>query len=172
MPKPQPKKHFQIQRLFGLARQPADAEGIPVKEYLEALAAELLPRLSKLPRLSELTFDEANAMIVRLGGTAFSKYGQSRRTENYRKQQAGIKSIETDNHLNFIDELARLRNMSPEGLAKLASRMHVPWPPRTTEQGNKIVEALKAMNKRDGLSANSRDSQDSPDSQPGFRRIA
>src|SRR4051794_6836009 len=101
---PKSKRPFQIQRMFGLARKPADAEGIPVKDYLEGLAPSG-------KRLSELTFDEANAVIVKLGGTAFSLRGFSKRTENYRKQQAGIKTIETDAHLGLIDELARGRGI-------------------------------------------------------------
>ncbi len=152
MKKPQPKKHFQIQRLFGLARTPADAAGIPVKEFLEEIAFSVT---RKPKRLSELTFAEANDMIVRLGGTAFAKYGHSKRSENLRKQAAGIKSIETPKHLYFIDELARLRNMTPEGLERMGTRMLKHWPPRTTEDGNKIIEALKAMNKRDGITADS-----------------
>lgn len=98
------------------------------------------------------------------------EYGNSKRTENYRKQQAGIKSIETENHLNFIDELARLRNMSSEGLEKMGTRMLKHWPPRTTAEGNKIVEALKAMNKRDGLG--SADTPVRTSVEPKFRRVA
>lgn len=168
MRKPQPKKNFQIRRMFGLAKAAHNWQN--TKEYLEELA--FVVTRERTSSLSDLTFDEANDVIVRLGGTAFAKYGQSKRTENYRKQQAGIKSIETENHLNFIDELARLRNMSPEGLEKMGTRMLKHWPPRTTSEGNKIVEALKAMNARDGLSVSGRQSAVSSQSEPKFRRVA
>ena len=149
MPKTQPKKPFQIQRMFGLARKPADAAGIPVKEYLEEIAVQVTRRDDA--HLSELTFDQANDMIARLGGTPFARYGHSKRTENYRKQKAGIKTIETNAHVEFIRKQAERRNMTEEGIEKLATRMNLPWPTQTTEQGNKLAEALKSMNKRDGL---------------------
>ena len=124
MSKTQPKKPFQIQRMFGLARKPADAARIPVKEYLEEIAAGVTR--GEIERLSELSFDQANDVIARLGGTPFSKKGLSKRTENYRKQAAGIKTIETDAHVEFIRKHAERRNMTEEGIAKLAARMNLP----------------------------------------------
>lgn len=165
-----PKKHFQIQRMFGLAKSKAEHAWMGTKEYLEQTAGK---------RLSELTFDEANAVIVALGGDAFAAYGGSKRNENYKKQSAGIKTVETPVHVEFIRKLAAKRSMTESGIASMASRMHLPWPPNTTEQGNKIAEALKAMNARDakgtqGTSPHASKGVSSAASlsEPRFRRVA
>ena len=148
MKQPQPKKHFQIKRLFGLAAPKAAAAGMDTKEFLEDLANSVTRRTSQL---SELTFDEANACIVSLGGVAFQLFTRSKRTENYRKQQLGIKTIETDAQLRYIDELAAMRNWTADSLRKFCNTVIKKDSPTTTEEGNKIVEGLKAMNQRDGL---------------------
>jgi hypothetical protein len=166
--KPQPKTNAQVRRMFGLAKPLADKAQMDTHAYLSVVAFEATREQNS--SISQLSFDEANAVIKALGGDPFTPRGNSVRAQNYRKQQAGIKSIETENHLNFIDELARLRNMTPEGVAKLATRMNLPYPPRTTEQGNKIVEALKAMNKRDGIGG--QPSVVSGQPEPTFRRVA
>lgn len=135
----------QLRAIFGLGKNLGMA-----KEDLEEMAYDLTG--GSVERLSQLTFAQANAMIERLGGEAFeAAAGVPKRTENYRKQVAGIKIVETQKHLDMIAELARLRGIGSEGVAKLAARMKVAYPPRTTEEGNKLVEALKAMNVRDGL---------------------
>jgi hypothetical protein len=175
MPKPQPKKHFQIQRMFGLAKEPAERARWSTKEHLETIAATVTN--GRVSSLSELTFDEANAIIVRLGGSAFPLY--SKRTENHRKQQAGIKTIETDAQLQLIRELAILRNWSVESLNKFCQRVIKKDLPTTTEEGNKIVEGLKAMNRRDGLLAFPARTETVTDrgpskskTKPKFRRVA
>jgi hypothetical protein len=135
----------QLRAIFGLGR----TKGLE-KEDLEEMAAEVSN--GRVERLSLLSFDEANAMIVRLGGDSFtSAKPVARRTENYRRQKAGIKRVESAKHLSMIDQLARLRNMSPEGLERLCQRMIKKPRPATTAEGNKIIEALKAMNRRDGI---------------------
>lgn len=138
-----PKTTDQLRAIFGLGKK-LNCE----KADLEEMAADITS--GRVERLSLLSFDEANAMIIRLGGEAFPVSANVPvRTANYRKQKAGIKTIETPRHLNLIDELARLRNMSPEGLERLCLRMIKKPRPVTTSEGNKIVEALKAMNRRD-----------------------
>ena len=141
-----PKTTEQLRAIFGLGKKLGCD-----KSDLEELAADVSG--GRVERLSLLSWEEANAMIVRLGGEPFTSSGLpvARRTENYRNQKAGIKRIETGRHLDLIDELARLRNMSPEGLEKLCRRMIKKPRPTTTQEGNKIVEALKAMNRRDRL---------------------
>lgn len=151
MTKLQPKSNLQIRRLFGLAAKPASAAGCKPHDYLSELASDVTR--GRTASLAALSFDEANAMIVRLGGDPITSRPFSKRTENYRKQKAGVKSIETSAQIEFIREIAGLRNMSEEGIGKLAAKMHLPWPPNTTEQGNKICEAIKAMNRRDNLVA-------------------
>ncbi len=161
---PKLKSNLQIKRIFGLAK-PLGCS----KEDLEDLAFEISE--GRVDRLSQLTFDEANAMIVRLGGVPLSSAGSSKRNENYRKQSAGIKTIETEAHLHKIYELGGLRQMNEDGLRSLATRMSLPWPPSTTEQGNKIVEALKAMNRRDGL-LKFRPKKEKAPRQPSYRKVA
>lgn len=165
MPKPQPKENFQLRRIFGLAK-PLNCD----EEALRDLAGDVTN--GRTSSLAELTFDEANAMIVRLGGEAMTK--KARRTINYQRQQAGVKQIETAAHKDFMHELARLRGMTEEGLEKLGTRMLGHWPPRTTAEGNKVIEALKAMNKRDGLTPPTPTKPTGPGAaaEPRFRKVA
>ena len=101
-------------------------------------------------RLSELTFDEANTLIVRLGGEAFPAPGHvAKRTENYRKQKANVKTLVTGRQLRMMKDLADKRNMSQIGLASLCMRIIKRSAPTTTAQCNKVIEALKSMNARD-----------------------
>lgn len=174
MPNPQPKKQFQIKRLFGLAAPKAAAAGMETKEFLEDLA---LSTTRRTQQLSELNFDEANDMIKALGGVPFQLFTRSKRTENYRKQVAGVKTIETDAQLKLIDELAAMRGWSAESLAKFCQRVIKKDSPTTTDEGNKITEGLKAMNRRDGLisfpkSTASTTSTKSTSTEPKFRRVA
>lgn len=135
----------QLRAIFGLGK----SVGMD-KDSLMELANEMTD--GKVERLSLLTFDQANAMIVHLGGDAFPAPGHvAVRTANYRKQKAGVKTVESTKHLRLIADLAAKRNMSEIGLASLCMRIIKRTSPQTTAQGNKIIEALKAMNKRDGL---------------------
>jgi len=145
MPEFLEKTTDQLRAIFGLGRS-KDMD----KEDLEQLAGEITN--ARTVRLSKLSFDEANAIIVHLGGEAFPAPGHvAKRTQNYRKQKAGIKTVETQKHERLIRDLADKRNMTTAGLASLCMRViKRPWP-QTTAQGNKIVEALKAMNRRDGI---------------------
>ncbi len=171
MNKAQPKKQFQIRRLFGLAKPNARDACMDIHDYLADLAHGVTDE--RTSSLKELTFDEANKMIVALGGTAFALVVRSKRTENYRKQSAGIKSIETDAQLKLIDELAGARGWTAVSLEKFCQRMIKKTLPTTTEEGNKIVEGLKAMNKREGiLPFKSKPAPIAEDPQPSFRRVA
>lgn len=157
--------------MFGLAKERSALAGLETKDYLAGVAFAVTRE--RTASLSELTFDEANACIVRLGGEAFRAYGNSKRNENYKKQEAGIKTVETELHVIAIREAAALRNMGEDGLTSLATRMRLPWPPHTTEQGNKVFEAVKAMNKRDNIIAFPKSAAAAADStQPSFRRVA
>ena len=142
-----PKTPGQLRAIFGLAKQ----RGLE-KEQIEDIAFDL----SGDQRLSHLSFRHANVIIVRLGGEAFGAgtFGRRkqapRRTENYRRQKAGVKQIAQPAHLDLMYSLAAGRGMSSDGLERMGRRMlRGVWPPRTTEETNKIVEALKAMNARD-----------------------
>lgn len=138
-----PKTNSQLRAIFGLGRPLGMA-----KEDLEELAFEITGERTE--RLSQLTFDEANAMIVRLGGEAFAPEGHvAVRTRNWRNQKAGVKRVESDRHRRLIADLAQKRGMSDIGLANLCMRIIKRREPVTTAQGNKVVEALKAMLARD-----------------------
>ncbi len=143
MPNNNPKTTDQLRAIFGLGK------GLGMeKSDLEELAAAKTG--GKVERLSLLSFDQANEMIKHLGGDPFPGAGHvAARTANYRKQKAGVKTVESTKHLRLINDLAAKRNMSAAGLASLCMRIIKKPAPLTTAQGNKIVEALKAMNARD-----------------------
>ena len=173
MRKPQPIKDFQRKRLFGLAKFKAEHNWQTTHEYLGDLA--FVVTRERTSSLKELTFAEANDMISSLGGVPFSLFTRSRRTENYRKQVAGVKTIETDAHLKLIDELAAIRGWTQDSLIKFCQRVIKKDSPVTTDEGNKIVEGLKAMNRRDGLLKFStpHSAIRTPHSaEPSFRRVA
>ncbi len=174
MKQPQPKKHFQIQRLFGLAKPKAELAGMNTKEYLEELRGQITR--GRTMSLSTLTFEEANFMIEVLGGTPFSLFTRSKRTENYRKQVAGIKTIETDAHLKKIEDLAAQLGWDADRLRGFCQRQVKKDSPATTEDGNKVLEGLKAMNRRDGLLAfktsETSETAQTTASEPSFRRVA
>jgi hypothetical protein len=144
MSQPKPKTHGQLQRIFGLAK-PLNCG----KQDLEELAYEISE--GRVERLSLLSFDEANAMIGRLGGEPFGEL--ARRTVNHRRQKAGIPQIATRRHLKLLYDLADRRGISEDGLGRLCRRMIQKTKPRTSAEANKIIEAIKAMNKRDEQSA-------------------
>jgi hypothetical protein len=143
MPKTQPKKNFQVRRIFGLAKPLNCGE-----EDLRALAADVSG--GRVGRLSLVNFDEANAIIERLGGEPFRSSGVPRRTVNYHRQQAGVQQIAQASHLKLMDDMAAKRGIGIDGLERLCRRMlKGNSRPRTTSETNNIIEALKAMNKRD-----------------------
>lgn len=138
-----PKTTDQLRAIFGLGKN----VGMD-KEDLEGLAETMTS--GQVERLSMLSFDQANEMIKHLGGDPFPANGTIPiRTQNYRKQKAGVKTIETEKQLKLIKDLAAKRNMSETALASLCTRIIKRPTPVTTAEGNKIVEALKSMIARD-----------------------
>lgn len=157
----QPKTNFQLRRIFGLAKQ----KGIPFEEEDQCEAAATISR-GRVERLSLLSFDEANALIVQLGGEAMSFKFTPRRTRNYRNQQAGIQTIATAAHLQKMEDLwFAFPHRTPNGLTQICLNTIKQERPRTADECNKIVEAVKSMNKRENASA-------STPPQPKFRRVA
>ncbi|MEO8649164.1 MAG: hypothetical protein ABI539_08365 [Acidobacteriota bacterium] len=147
MPKFQPKTHAQIKRIFGLAKPLGCSQ-----EDLRELAADVTG--GRVERLSLLSYDEANAMIHRLGGEPLLTSRTPRRTVNYHRQQAGVQQIAQHGHTKLMHDLAAGRGISPEGLQNLCRRMlRGSSHPRTTAETNTIIEALKAMNARDARKA-------------------
>lgn len=175
MKKLRPKSNLQIRRLFGLAAKPASAAGCKPHDYLSELASDVTR--GRTASLAALSFDEANAMITRLGGDPFTERGTSRRTINYRKQKAGIETIVTDAHLKKIDELASMRGWSTETLQKFCRRVIKKDSPTTAHEANKITEGIKAMNRRENLISFPSPKTQVPSpktnsAEPSFRRVA
>lgn len=136
-----PKSNAQLGRIFGLAK-PLNC----TKEDLEDLAFEITN--GRVERLSLLSFDEANAMIERLGGSPLSQ--TPGRTLRHRRQKAGIVQIASHAQIAMLRKIAEKRGITEEGLERLCRRMLRGQPrPRTTAEANKIIEAIKAMNRRD-----------------------
>jgi len=96
--------------------------------------------------IAELTYSEANRVIARLKGNAYVPL----RTLQHRRQKAGVSQIVTDELLTKIAMLAAQRNWSAQTLEKFCIRQ-CHHPVRTTTDANKVIEALKAMNQREGL---------------------
>ncbi len=93
---------------------------------------------------------EADKVIVKLGGTPFNRIkGTPRRTVQYRRRSAGVQQIAQPAQLELMRSLAGARGMSDEGLESLTRRIIKCSQPRTTKEANKVIEALKAMNRRD-----------------------
>lgn len=73
----------------------------------------------------------------------------ARRTIQYHRQKTGVESLPTSTHTSFMWRLARERGISQDGLAAMCKRMLGHEKPLSTKETSKIIEALKAMNKRD-----------------------
>lgn len=97
--------------------------------------------------IKALSFAEAQKVIQRLKADSFVPL----RTLQYRRAKAGVQQIVTDEMLTLIAELASQRKWSPETLQNFCVRQCKKKAPRTTVDANKVIEALKSMNKRKGL---------------------
>lgn len=141
----QMKTQQQLRAIFGLAGR----RGLD-KTEVEALAGEVCG----CSRLSQLTFDAANKLIKRLGGEPLTPPADiPRRTLNYRKQRDGVVTLASPGALQLMEHLATARGMSREGLERLCFRMLRTKRPRTARGCSAVIEALKAMNRRDRLKA-------------------
>jgi hypothetical protein len=145
------KTNAQVRRIFGLAR----ARGLDESELHQIVEEE-----TKQPSIRALTSAQADKVITRLGGESSPRFGgygwcdpkgTSRRTVQHRRKRAGVVQVVPQPQLDLLADLAAQRSMSVEGLQSLFRRMHVHYPPRTTKEANKVIEALKAMNGRDSL---------------------
>lgn len=142
---PKVKTHAQLARIFGLAKR-LDLE----KADLENLAWELTD--GRTERLSSISFDEANKMIVRLGGDPLTS-SVADRTLRHRRQKAGVVQIASAKQLQFMHDLAAGRGITDDGLQRLCYRMIDRPRVRTTNEASKVIEAIKAMNRRDEIKA-------------------
>lgn len=136
------KTTAQIKAIFGLGAKMRCSH-----DDLRELAFDVTD--GRTNSLRKLTFAEANGMIRRLGGRVFDQPFGSRRTENHHKQQAGIKTVVTADHRAKLEKLRLGRGITVDGLTRMCLRMIKAERPRTAQECNKIIEALKAMNARD-----------------------
>lgn len=139
------KTKGQLRAIFGLGRK----RGLN-KEDLEEIACDVTQ--GRIVRLSALNFNDANAVIEHLGGDGFARF-VPRRTQNYRKQIAGVVTLVSPAALEKMDDLAAIRGISKEGLERMCLRMIKRERPITALKCAKIIEALKAMIARDALQA-------------------
>ena len=128
--------------IFGLAK----TRGLN-DEMLHSLVEAEVEKTS----IKELSFAEANKVIVALGGKAFLRGQSPRRTRQHHHKESGVTQIVTEEQLTLINKLALKRNWTATSLDNFCRRMLKRPRPKTTIEANKIIEALKAMNSRDNL---------------------
>ena len=146
-----PKSPGQVRTIFGEAkRRGVDADQLHeiVADVVtqDAILRHAAPH--KNPEsIKSLSYAEAERVIQRLKGHSFVPL----RTLQYRRQRAGVKQIITRDQEEKIAALASQRHWSAETLVNFCKRQCGHHPLRTTVDANKVIEALKAMNKREGL---------------------
>lgn len=130
------KSHAQVKAIFGRAK-----ERDLTDDELRSVVEEVTGQRS----ISALNRQQADKVIVRLGGTAH----HARRTVQHRRQRAGVNQIVSPAHLELLRTLARSRNWCDRTIDEFCIRQCGHARPRTTKDANKVIEALKAMNARD-----------------------
>lgn len=106
--------------------------------------------------IADLTFSEANQLIAKLGGVPFASRDLHRQRKNAEIKRAVRKGGNPDikSQLDLIAELASQREQmrgKPEALKSFIQRCIKKDAPTTTTEATVIIEALKAMNRREGL---------------------
>lgn len=134
-----PRSTSQLRAIFGEARRCGLDD-----EALREVVADVTHGSTSI---SKLTFTQAESVLQRLKGKAFVPL----RTLQYRRQQAGVKQVVQEGQLKLIADLASQRHWSADALINFCKRQCGHHPLRTTEDANKVIEALKSMNKREGL---------------------
>lgn len=138
-----PRTVDQNKRIYGLASQ----LGLDRDALHDHAAAITDGRTSKT---SELSFDEANVLIKRLGGEPLpAAHGLSTRSLQRQRQKAGVKQIVTDAQRKLILSLwAQDPTRTMDGLHSLCQRTIKKSWPVTTDEANKVTEAIKSINRR------------------------
>ena len=138
----QRRTNIQNSKMFGLASKLGLSH-----EDLRDLAFEVSGE--RTDHTSELSVKEADRLIERLEKLLPAKKEPSKRTVQYRRQVAGIEQIATATHLDWMNTLARGRSMSEQGLGDLSAKVNGGnRKPRTSKEVNRVIEAIKAMNRR------------------------
>ena len=151
MPRFNPKTTKQNAAIFGLGSKRGLAH-----DDLRDLCSDVTK--GRTDQISKISFEEANEMIHQLGGRPFPAFAGSRRTQNYHRQKAGIESIVTKQHLAKMEkEWFAKPTRTAVGLREFCNRMlkdangNPLDKPRTTKECNKVIEGIKAMNRRDNI---------------------
>jgi len=144
MKKPTLRTKAQNSLMFGLAGKAGVSH-----DDLRDWTAEITN--GRTEHTSELYYSEAVEIIDRLQNYLNPQQTQpSLRTVQYRRQQAGVEQIVTQEHLQKLNDLwFAKKDRTPSGLESLCFRMLKLNKPRTTKDCNKVIEAVKAMNKRE-----------------------
>ena len=144
MPKFNPRTLKQNSAIWSLANK----RGLS-NEELQNKAYEVTKRTK---HLSKLSFDEANKLIKELGGRPFPSFTRSRRPK------VGTPQPVTEEHLRKMESLWFAKShRTAVGLRTLCNRMLKDADgnpldrPTTAHECNKVIEAIKAMNKRDNI---------------------
>jgi hypothetical protein len=135
-----PKTSGQVKTIFGEGRKcNLDDDGL--RDVVESVTR-------RTRSIKSLTWAEAQRVIEKLKGQQFVPT----RTLQYRRAKQGIKQVVQDGQLKLIAELASQRQgWTAASLVKFCNRQCGHHPLRTTEDANKVIEALKDMNRREGL---------------------
>jgi len=137
-----PKTTGQVRAIFAAAQK----AGVDFND--KELRGDTVEAVTRRTRhLSELTFAEAQRVLQKLKGQSFVPL----RTLQHRRKQAGIQQIITDDQQTLIAELASQRKWSVESLTKFCQKVIKRDRPLTTAEAGKVIEGLKAMNRRDNL---------------------
>lgn len=97
--------------------------------------------------IAELTHREAEAVLRKLKGNGFV----SLRTIQYHRKKQGVQQVVQQEQLDLIAALASQRHWPAETLLNFCKRQCGHTKPRTTSEANKVIEGLKAMNRREEL---------------------
>jgi hypothetical protein len=149
---PRPMTDAQRRAIFGRARvYELDTDGLRL--VIEGVLNREIER--DHTGVSTLTFVEANRVIEKLGGVPFAGRRESRvRRQNGVKRLARPAQSAVRSQVDYIAFLASQRpemDGKPEALTAFIQRTIKKAIPATTHEANIVIEALKAMNRRDGL---------------------
>ena len=141
------KTKSQLGRIFGLANSLG---------MTDAERRDVCQKVSGQRSLKSLSKNQADAMIREMGGTPmlvkYKKGEPSLRTKQLHRQKANVLQFETQAHLSLIRDLAALAGISEEGWQSISKKMNRGAAiPKTTKQGNNLIEALKSMLRRKGI---------------------
>lgn len=151
--KPKPLTDSQRRAVFGLVKR-SGLDDDTLRAAVEAVTGRTVD--FQHTGVSDLSFEEGNALIVKLGGVPFASRELHRQRAKAEIKRAVRKGGNPDikSQLDLIAELASQREQmrgKPEALKAFCVRCIKKDAPTTTTEATVIIEALKAMNRREGL---------------------